>query len=157
MHFVDLADVHAFSFVSWDFKTIFHDPFWYFFDTLMDLSFYGRHIFEAIINVICIEWLNIILRERWVVISLILIMNRITNRMLPWDKPISRGLGSENVLFLSVWKVWSFRKGFIKMGSLPHRPRYLSIPYHRLFQGQKRLQPNVPFKKMLLGLGFYVN
>ena len=42
-----------------------------------------------------------------VVILLILIMNRITDRMLPRGTTISCGFESVNVLFIRVWKVQS--------------------------------------------------
>ena len=69
---------------------------------------------------------------RQVVILFLLIMNRITDRILPWGTPISSCFGSESVLFIRVWNVQSSKKCFIKMGSLPCRPRSLrslSMPY----------------------------
>ena len=67
--------------------------------------------------------------RRQVVILSILIMDRITDRMLLWDTSISYSLGSETALFICIWKVQSSRKFFMKMGSLPSRPRFMSMPY----------------------------
>ena len=49
--------------------------------------------------------------------------------MLSGGTPILCGLGSESRLFIRVWKVWSSRKCFMKMGSLPCRLRSLGILY----------------------------
>ena len=62
---------------------------------------------------------------RQIVILLILITNRITDRMLP---PRYTYL-SENEMFIHVWKVWSSSKCFMKMGSLLSQSKSLSMPY----------------------------
>ena len=70
--------------------------------------------------------------DKQVVILIISIINRITDRMLHWATPISYGFELESILFICVWKVQFSRKCFMKMGSLPYRPwfvRYLSMPY----------------------------
>ena len=46
IHFVDLVDMHAFEFVIRDFETTCTVHF----DALLDFSFYGSHIFEAVTN-----------------------------------------------------------------------------------------------------------
>ena len=56
--------------------------------------------------------------RRQVVILLILIMKRITDRMLPRGTPNSCSLGSENVLFTHVWKAWSSRMCYMKESAL---------------------------------------
>ena len=69
---------------------------------------------------------------RQVIILFILIMNRITDRILPRGTPIffcCCCFGSESVLFIRVWNVLSSKKWFIKIGSLLCRQRSLSIPY----------------------------
>ena len=143
MHFVELAEVHAFGFIIQDFESIFHGPFSCLVDTL-EFSFYGSHIFGAVTNeeVINIKWSV----DFQVVIWLILIMKRITNRMLLWGTPISCGLGSENILFSCLWKVRSSRNCFIKMKSVSEAEifEYTVWPGHMIgfFKGKKRLQPN---------------
>ena len=34
--------------VIWYFESIFHDPFWYLVDALLNFSFYGSHMFGAV-------------------------------------------------------------------------------------------------------------
>ena len=48
--FVDLTEEHAFGFVIWDLESIFHGPFWYLVDILLDFSTYGSHIFGVVTN-----------------------------------------------------------------------------------------------------------
>ena len=39
IHFVNLAEMHAFGFIAQDFKTVFHGPFQYLLDALLHFSF----------------------------------------------------------------------------------------------------------------------
>ena len=77
MHFVDLAEMHAFSFIARDFKNIFHGPLkwtmnitvnrmprhvkdlppivcsetnYILVDALLHFSFYGDHVFRTVTN-----------------------------------------------------------------------------------------------------------
>ena len=40
---------YAFGFIR-DFETIFHGPFWYIVDALLNFFFYGSYIFGAVMN-----------------------------------------------------------------------------------------------------------
>ena len=116
--------MHTFSFVTRDFKTIFQfiDILMHFFNFHFSFfSFFflknGGQLFRAVTNegVVNDLWIS---GRRQIVILLILIMNRISDRILPC------GFGLESISFCT-WKVWSSRKYFMKVGSLLCIPRSL--------------------------------
>ena len=133
---------------------VFHGQYWYLVDTFDVFSYYGSHCFWScnkwgswqhivihwILECVCVRE-----REREIIFFLSLIIKN-TERILSCHTAISCGLGLENVLFTHVW---SSRKCFMKMGSgfigWDLWVYHMAMTCHRLFQGQKRQQPNVLF------------
>ena len=140
---MDLAGVHVLGFIIRDFETMLHGPFWCFVE-----FFYSSHIFGPETNEEVIDYNDQLIL--WGVGSLILIMNRIRDRMLLWGTPISCGLGSKSILFIHIWKVWPSRKCFMKMKVKIFA--YAIWPWW--VKVKKKLQPNGPFWWMFFWLRF---
>ena len=92
----NLVEVRAFGFVIWDFESIFYGSFNIFWIYCWIFLSMAAIFLGAVINEELSTYRDLwIFGRRQVVILLILIMKRITDRMLPWGIPVSFGLWSE--------------------------------------------------------------